>query len=366
MVGKLIQFLLFICNIIVAVLLLASLLAGFFRPDKISFTSTLPLLFPYLFVANIVFLMLWAFMRKRYFSISLGCLLLSIPSLNSSFPLFKGKNDIRNAATEISLLSYNTMACFNYQKHTTHKPNKGIEYILALDADIVCLQEVSVRNSKPKEFITDDDLLIIFKKYKYRHVWYRNPNQQDKSMGLTIFSKYPIVNKQSINLSTYNGAVYSDININGDTIRVFNVHLESNKVTGMDKVMAQKLKDNFDTENLSELTQYFSRKLGEAAVIRSKQADLIAENISKSPYKVVLCGDFNDVPLSYTCRTLKKNLSDAFVKAGSGLGLTYSNGLYQLRIDYIMHDKQLKAFDFRVDNVNYSDHYPISCHLQFN
>ncbi|MDR1585028.1 MAG: endonuclease/exonuclease/phosphatase family protein [Prevotellaceae bacterium] len=363
MVGKISRFLVFLINVAFSALLLATLFAGNFNPGKAGFVSSLALFFPYLLVVNVFFLVFWLLLWKKYVVLPLLVLLVSIPAVNNSYPLFKTPSDDSGDALELEALSYNTMANFVYKKHTKEKPSEGIRYILDKDADIVCLQEFNV--SKSKNFLTHDDVLEIFKKYKYKHISYKIENARFKQVGMATFSKYPIVNKQSIDYpSRYNASIFTDIDIAGTVVRVFNVHLESNKITGMDKAVSQKLKSKFDSDDIAGITNEFSRKLNEAAKVRAKQVDIVSEMIKESPYKVIVCGDFNDVPLSYAYKKMRGNLSDSFVESGKGLGLTYSRGIYQLRIDYILHDEAFIASDFQVDKVDYSDHYPVMCKLK--
>jgi len=178
------------------------------------------------------------------------------------------------------------------------------------------------------------------------------------------FSKYPIINEVNINFdSKYNTMIYSDIVVDGDTIRLFNNHLESNRLTERDRDLPMQLKKNFDSDNLSGTTLHLSRKLNAAYKKRAMQADTIADLIKRSPYKVVVCGDFNDVPVSYTYTTIKGKLKDAFSETGFGLGWTLNLSIYRFRLDYVLYDSTYVVDNYKVNKVNYSDHYPIECNL---
>ena len=361
MIHKIGRFILLLFNVVFALFLITTLFVGYISPEKVSFISSFSLFFPYLLMINVCCVILWLVSRKKYVFISLAAILISSPAIIKSYPIFKGNVEKNGNEIELKVLNYNTMSSFEYKKHKPDSPNKGIQYILDSDADIVCLQEFGVNQND--EYLTHQDVLMIFEKYKYKYIRYID-EKKPRQTGMATFSKYPILNKQFIDYqSRYNSSIFTDIDVNGTIIRVINVHLESNKVTGMDKVMAKRLKENFDRENISDITQLFSKKLNEAAKIRAKQVDIVADTIKQSPHKVIVCGDFNDVPLSYTYKKMKGNLLDAFAQSGRGVGLTYSNGLYQLRIDYILYDEDFKSTDFKVDKVNFSDHYPIMCSL---
>ena len=183
--------------------------------------------------------------------------------------------------------------------------------------------------------------------------------------GIATFSKYPIINKQKIVYpSNYNISIFSDINVHGRIIRLVNNHLESNRLTEHDKVMPFMLKYNFDPKNLTGITLNFSRKLGVAYRLRAIQSDAVAKVIAGSPYKVIVCGDFNDVPSSYAYTKVKGKLNDAFASTGNGLGWTFNDRYYHFRIDYVFYDSiAFTPIEYRTDKVNYSDHYPVLCKL---
>lgn len=365
MIGKIIKIILLFCNGFVALFLFATLFTGTINPKTLPFTSTWAILFPYLLLANFFFLLMWLLGKRKYFLISLVVMLLSIPALKKTYPIFPYSNKLTGTEVDtVKFLSYNTMSNFGYKKYSPNEEESGIQYLLNQDADIMALQEFNV--NKNNQYLTEEDVLDIYKKYKYNYIWLGSSSQTKKrKSGMAIFSKYPIVKKELIDYdSNYTGVIYTDIDINGTIYRLFNVHLESNRITAADNVLLRRVRDNFDSDNLSEVTQVLTQKLSEASVKRARQAEIIAKVIKESPHKVIVCGDFNDVPNSYAhSQMLGDNLRDAFIGAGKGLGLTYSNGLYQFRIDYILYDKTIGVKDFVIDKVDYSDHYPIHCSL---
>ena len=204
----------------------------------------------------------------------------------------------------------------------------------------------------------------IFKKYPYKHIHYKVNAGWSKS-GVATFSKFPIVRKDVINFqSNYNTSISSDIKINGKMLRLFNCHLESNQLTENDKIMAFRLKDNLDTDNIKGTTLHLSRKLGAAYRVRAPQADTIAALIATSPHPVMVVGDLNDLPSSYAYTKIRGNLKDAFVERGCGLGWTFSESVLRFRIDHILYEPSFELADFKLDNkVRYSDHYPLYCKI---
>ena len=231
-----------------------------------------------------------------------------------------------------------------------------------MEIDIVCLQEFVV--SRKNEYLTHKDMMRIFKGYPYKYICYSSKHNS-RVAGIATFSKFPMINKQRIYYpSKANLSIYTDIRVRGKVIRVVNNHLESNRITEDDKAMPIKLRDNFDADNLTGVTLHFSRKLGAAYKMRASQADVVAKSIAGSPYKVLVCGDLNDVPTSYAYTTVKGNLKDAFSETGNGFGWTFYQKFYGFRIDYVLYDSTAFApVKFYSDKVHYSDHYPVSCDM---
>ena len=181
-----------------------------------------------------------------------------------------------------------------------------------------------------------------------------------------IFSKYPILKSDIIRFEAQNltnGCLYVDLQINDKAVRLYDVHLQSNKVTGL----ATELAEQMDYEKKSTWLKIYTllKRIRLSAQLRAKQAELIAAHIRQSPYPVVVCGDFNDIPVSYTYSVLSNNLKDAFKESGWGFAKTYAGNIPALKIDYIFTDKSIKSHNTEILNVYYSDHYPTISYLTF-
>ena len=148
--------------------------------------------------------------------------------------------------------------------------------------------------------------------------------------------------------------------MNKDTIRVYNLHLQSISFSKKDNDFLNDIKQGNESEEDLEKSKNILRRLKRAFVKRAKQVESIKIHMNSCPYKIVLCGDFNDTPASYTYHELCKTLNDAFVDKGNGLGKTYAGPWPQFRIDYIMFDKRLNCNKFERAEDTYTDHYPIS------
>lgn len=365
MFGKtIVKVIMLTANILVVVIMLLSLVGTKVSPDVFILPSYISLFFPIVVFLNICFVIFWMIARKWLFLISLVTLFFSATQIADTFPLNFGKTKTIAQKVPLKILSYNTMMTGGLEKHTPKHPNQLIQFILDTDADIVCLQEFAV--SPKEEYLTQKDVLSIFRKYPYHHIWYKQEQNWAKS-GVATFSKFPILNKENIPIkSRYNVSIYSDIIVNNDTIRLFNNHLESNKLTERDRELPVQLKDGFNTDKLSGTTLHLSRKLGNAYKKRAMQADTIACIISQSPYKVIVCGDFNDHPVSYAYTKIKSNMKDAFAENGFGLGWTLNLSIYKFRIDFMLYDDAIASDNFKISKVNYSDHYPIQCDFYLN
>lgn len=308
-------------------------------------------------IINLAFVFFWILLRKWWALLSVLALLLFSGVIKSGMPVNLGKAEVDSGRQKITLLSYNTMNTGLMKKHKKDHPNPVVQYILDADADIVCLQEFAVSENESQ--FQSDDFERIFSMYPHKHVSF----QLDKwrmNIGLATLSKYPIIEKRNVDYDAeFNLSIYTDIVIGDDTIRVVNNHLESNRITANDMKQTAELKNDFSSQKLTGITKYLSQKMSVAYKVRAHQADEVAKVIKNSPYKVISCGDYNDVPASYTYTKVKGNLKDAFRETGKGLGWTYARSFYRFRIDYIMYDKLFQSAHYKRGDLRDSDHYPI-------
>jgi endonuclease/exonuclease/phosphatase family metal-dependent hydrolase len=184
--------------------------------------------------------------------------------------------------------------------------------------------------------------------------------------AMFIFSKFPIVHEGPINKDdVHNFGIQADLLIKNDTVRLLNVHLESVRLRHDDYNFISKFDLQFkEDDNLQEGSRRILNKLRTAFTNRAVQVDSLASFIKNSPYPVILCGDFNDTPNSYTYQKLTADLDDAFMESGTGFGNTYIGNLPSFRIDFILYDDFFTSLDCRRDLVKLSDHYPISCRIE--
>ncbi len=360
-----------ICNLVVAVCFVFGCYVKFFNPERWWFFGLFTLSLPYILFTLIVFFFCWLFSKKIWMLISLLAIAFCwqavqniIPlRLSSSFKTIKDVNSLR-------VMSWN-VAQFDILEHKSHPEVKQQMFSLinTYQPDIACFQEmVGGDFNKAINYLGDFKTKLNFSEYYYAYD-NRLDFDQDHHFGIIIFSRYPFIKKQTIVTppGDYNSIFqYVDIAVNNDTIRVFNVHLQSLKFTQNNLQYLDHPERNADTV-LSESKNIIS-KLKHGFLKRSVQADAIRNEIDKSPYPVIVCGDFNDVPNSYAYSKIGDGLQNAFVQKGYGIGRTYSGISPTLRIDNIFADKRFVVDQFTRIPKYLSDHFPIitDVNLQVN
>lgn len=360
---KFIKGILILANILVFLGLLMAKIASTVSPGSWLFPSYFSFGIFVLILANLFFLAFWIFTRKWWFLLPLFSFLLFFGLMRAVFPINLSKPKVYEKDKKITLLSYNTMSMGGLKEYSPEKSNPVVQYILFRDADIVCLQEFAISDNEGQ--FQEKDFKRYLNKYPYRHIKYKL-NRWNMHQGIVTLSKYPIINKQDVNYEAkFNLSIYTDILIDGDTVRVINNHLESNRITAQDMQQTAQLRKEFDSEKLTDITKYLSGKLGIAAKVRAAQAEEIARIIKGTPrnYKLIVCGDFNDVPAAYSYSKIKGNLHDAFCENETGLGWTYNRSMFRFRIDYILYDDSFTSANYKRGNLRSSDHYPVQVDL---
>ena len=352
---KLVYKFIVLINIVAILPLLLAYVSIYISPAKIWFPAFFGLAYPYFLVLNILFVIFWIYHKKWVLLLSLGIILLGWNYFGNTFQVnFKNVEHVQGST--FKLLSYNVRLLDKYNwSNDKNTPQNLVDYIYDEKADIICLQEVpGKRNNKP-------DLKLLSKVVKGNK--YNYSSNKKSNIGVITISKYPIISKGTIQFKNSNNVgIYTDLKINNITYRVYNVHLQSIYLDPS----AYKLLDSLDFQqkkrNLKEAGDILSH-LKKAYKLRAEQADEIARHIDQSPFPVIVTGDFNDTPVSYSYHTISKGLCDAFIESGSGISNTYIGKFPSFRIDYILHTNALRSTNYEVEHVKYSDHYPIYCNF---
>lgn len=330
--------------------LLISYSAAYINPGSIGFPAFFGLAYPYLLFANLLFVVYWIFRRKWSFLLPLIVILIGYSRLGGFMQLSKGETEITADLQPINILSYNVRSFDRYQwTKDPNTPNNIIKLINSQEPDVVCLQDY---RSTVKGFLLLPNLM---KELGMKYVFYSN-----KRNGVAIFSNYKIINKGIIPFGKEYlcKAIYADLQVRGRVLRIYNLHLESNRFVGKNYKFIKKVEYQGNEEDLKEIKDIFSR-LSQAFVRRAQQAVQIKKHIKQSPHQTIVCGDFNDTPNSYTYHSLAKDLSDAFVEKGRGISITYSGDFPSFRIDYLLYSKGIVCTKYDRIRKRYSDHYPI-------
>lgn len=359
--GKLLLFILLSVNLLFTGMLLLTAYCPHLHPTAHPWLSSLGLTFPLFLVINVLFLLFWLiFQQYKAALLPLVGLLCCYSAIHTLFPLRFSTPEAPEGS--IQLLSYNIMGFDGCRKKEGH--NLLLDYLVHSGADILCLQEYATATDG-KRHLTQQDVERALKAYPYHRITSVG-NSKGTNNQLACYSKFPILSATPLTLnSSYNGAVAYRLKVGNDTLLLINNHLESNKLTKQDKVVYEELLTVPEKEKMKSGLRHLLTKLAEASTIRASQADSIAARLKQSSlsYRVV-CGDFNDIPLSYTYRTIAQGLNDAFACSGQGAGISYNQNHFYFRIDHILTGKSIAPYRCFVDrSIKESDHYPIRCHL---
>ena len=345
--------LLLLLNIAAIALLFAGAVSCYISPAR--FTTVfafLGLLFPVWLVLNIIFCLVWLFCLRWYFLLSLAAMALCYPQVKNTCTLFPDVQQHKFDKHTLSVMTYNVAAFDKYDKNTP-----TLEYIRSRNADVVCLQEFAVSDNS--SYITETEILLALKAYPY-HFFTYSAEKAGRHFGVATFSKYPIINSKRISISSKgNAAQYCDLNVDGDTVRVICCHLESFSFNANDLSSLDKAQTNPNGDSFRQAGETMRTRMAPRIRVRAKQAEEIAKLRDESPDKTIICGDFNDTPVSYTYHQIRKSLLDAHVEAERGFGNTYYHNGLGVRIDNILHTKEMHTSQFTTLREGSSDHFPL-------
>jgi endonuclease/exonuclease/phosphatase family metal-dependent hydrolase len=334
------------------VALLLSYMAVHINPEKFALPAFFGLAYPYILLVNTFMVVLWIALLRFEALISLLIITLGFTHLTNYIQV--GKRDEIKENT-FSVMSYNLRLFNFFEDKDTDSEKKVLEFLRVQQPDILCLQEFFINgepSQKENAFRTalgsnyDTHIKII-------------GSGKNRYYGIVTFSKFPIVGKgEIIHPKSSSLSIFTDILIEKDTFRIFNNHLQSFRLKGIERSFIEEMTTPYDKEALDEMRK-ISRSLKQGFVIRSHQSQLVKAQINHSPYPVVVAGDFNDTPVSYSYRKIRRGLYDSFVSSGYGAGFTYKGNYPPNRIDYILYDNAMESTYFETLKVKYSDHYPI-------
>jgi hypothetical protein len=271
-------------------------------------------------------------------------LILGITFVNKFYKFSSNEQPIEEK--DFIVMSYNVRLFNLFQWIPRENVGENIkEFINEKNPDILCIQEYS------------ETAKVDLRVYKHKFIFMQGKNIKT---GQAIFSKYPIIDKGNIEFpQSDNLIVYVDIRRGKDTIRVYNMHLQSIKISPD----VNEMQDNVDSIS-QQRSQLVVKRISMAFKQQQLQADILKNHKKECHYPMIICGDMNNSAFSYVYRSIKGNLNDCFEEAGNGFGQTYNFKYYPARIDYIFADKIMKVKGFQnFPKFKESDHYPILSRL---
>lgn len=350
-----------VINLFFIGLLVSSYLALYISPEKFWPLAFAGLAYPIILLFNLFFVLFWLVFLKKYFILSLITILLGYNQARS-YIKFSGSDHTLSFENSIKVMSYNVRLFDLYNWHNKSGKTTRVEIFNLIHSespDILCLQDYYSGAGKQADFA---DSISKQSGYKYRSVELFNKKAKVLSYGLAIFSKYPIIGTQKLEFpnSKVNFCQSCDVIIGKDTVRIMNLHFESVKFGKEDYNFVNEITAvPAPNEKLKKGSRAILSKMKHAFIKRAVQSETVAEFIRNSPYPVILAGDFNDTPVSYSYREIANELDDTFVDEGKGLGQTHAQVLPMLRIDYIFHSKALQTIEHKTIDKDYSDHFPV-------
>jgi len=359
---------LFIFNILVVVPLLASYVASYVSPVKTWQFAFFGLGYPIFLAGNLLFVLIWLVFWKKYIFLSLISILIGWKLLQSFCPLqIKMNND--PPGKSLKIVSYNVnLFSGNQHSETPSETQEAISaFLVAQNADIICLQECYL-NGPDYSRIVFDYAQSIGMKYvyfgNYRKFW-----DKKKIDAVMTFARFPILGSGFFKFpdrSLY--GIFTDVVYESDTIRIYNLHLESIRFGNDDYSFYSNLTNPSDhIPPIEEGTKKMFWKLKKAFILRAKEVDTLHKHIASCRYPILVAGDFNDTPASYTYHRLTKKLKDPFVShSDEFFGSTYAGRFPAFRIDYILHSGFFYTTGYQKHRLDYSDHYPLTATFLLN
>ncbi|MBD1396554.1 endonuclease/exonuclease/phosphatase family protein [Pontibacter sp. JH31] len=352
-----------ILNILVVLWLLLGVLCLRVPPYEFWPAGFVAFSLPGALVLNFLFLIYWLWKRSWYVFLPLAVIGLGW-NYYGRLVAVNWEKELPQGAKTLQVLSFNVHIFNAYEKIVKGVPEVSeemVDWVATHPADVFCLQEFYSRVNST-EF---NNFNRIGKRYN-RHV-FASTYKSDRivsDVGVVIFSKYPIIRGNTIYFAntskrSANRAAWVDLNVNGDTVRVYAVHMQSMSIK------AEDIENTYsaigDEASFKKESRNLARRLRMGFKARAMQVQQLLEHVQASPYPVIVTGDFNDIPFSYTYSQLLKEMNNSFEVAGTGIGTTYNGVLPFLRIDNQFYSKGLEAYDFTTHyDMPLSDHFPIS------
>lgn len=352
-------------NVLLCLVFLLSCLQPWLNPEKFWFIGFLSLAFPYLLLLVAAYAVFWLFVKKRYALVSIVALVLAYNQIDVLFNLDKSSFVVPRQEGTLRVLTWNIRGFQGLTgKNESKQKNAGdiFRLIDSLQPDVVCFQEFGQYDSPTAKKNYMAGMRNLGFDYDVQSKDY-NQSRWGYYAGLAIFSKIPFTSTKRVPFSSSAESIlYADIALGGDTVRIFNTHLQSYKFSGREYRDIEKITHTDDS--LFEASRNIFSKMKRAFRNRGAQANEVRPLLDGSPYPEIITCDMNDVPSSYAYWQLRGNRKDAFLEKGFGIGRTYLALAPTLRIDYLMADERFEVSQFAICKQRYSDHLPLVTDLR--
>ncbi len=339
-----------IITVLMMIFTFVGLFGGNVNPAGNTARALLVFALPILIAGNVVLLIYWLIMRRWHWMLMpLITILCCIPYIGTLYQ-FGGPDEIAEKQPGLKIATYN-VALFG-RETSGFMAQDILSEMKKQKVDILCMQEYSDHSGDK----------VNSESYK-EYFPYMVTGQSD----MVIYSRYPIKRSKNIPFEmTNNSAMWVEVKVNDQVIRVYNAHMETTGINGMLRHAAKaQMATGMEIESNALLRAlYGTYTIGMMA--RAGQANILAMDMREAEVPIIVCGDFNDVPYSYVYNTMKGELIDGFKECGSGWMYTFRGGQKKVRIDYIFHDKMFKGLTYYKRDLTYSDHYPVFLKLEMN
>jgi endonuclease/exonuclease/phosphatase family metal-dependent hydrolase len=345
-------------NVLAALILLIVQITPRFSPKVFWIFEPISYTYPFFLLINIGFIIYWAISRNRFVFISIFIIILGYDKLQLFYrPSFLVIEE-PETANSIKVMSYNVRLFDLYNWSGNKKTRSKIFELLTKEMpDITCFQEY-YHSDKP-DFANNDTLNKLLKS-PYRQIQYGLTLYNDFHWGLATYCKYPIINKGLVFFKegSTNFGMFCDVLYKGDTIRVYNVHLQSNHFKKKDYEFIAN-PDSGSKEDIVNGAMSIISHIKKGVIKRTEQVDFLSAHMASCRYPILICGDFNDPPYSYAYNTISHELKDCYTEKGKGFGISYNGSFLPYRIDYILHSNYFECLKYSMVRKKLSDHYPV-------
>ncbi len=344
-------------NFVLVAALLIAYISVYINPSVTAIPALFGLAFPYIIAVNIAMVLFWVAFRKWYALISVIAIAIGFGYIHN---FIRFTNHGEETHHDLKVMSYNVRLFNLYEETEKDSHRKMLQLLRKEDPGILCIQEYFVKGDpaageqKLREGI-GGKLQMHVKLVKSGPVSY---------YGIATITRYPVINRGDIvHPGSSSLTIFTDIVVDADTFRIYNNHLQSFRLSRIEGTLLNEIAGEDQAHSVNKITGVF-KSLTRGFSSRAAQVDRVSKHVETSPYPVIVAGDFNDTPISYTYRRMRHGLKDAFVEAGYGAGFTYRGKYPPNRIDYILYNQELDCTDFDIVKVRYSDHYPVIAYFR--